>query len=80
VFTCPADRDTQIEKFLARANTCHVNKSLTSNVDHMRDAELLSHRLPVPFCTVKVTIQVLGVSFVTVGAAGSTLGTCLLRR
>ena len=27
-----------------------------------------------------VTIQVLGVSFVTVGAAGSTLGTCLLRR
>src|SRR5674476_145011 len=25
-----------------------------------------------------VTIQVLGVSFVTVGAAGSTLGTCLL--
>lgn len=27
-----------------------------------------------------VTIQVLGVSFVTVGAAGSTLDTCLLRR
>ena len=27
-----------------------------------------------------VTIQVLGVSFVTVGAAGSTFGTCLLRR
>ena len=27
-----------------------------------------------------VTVQVLGVSFVTVGAAGSTLGTCLLRR
>ena len=27
-----------------------------------------------------VTIQVLGVSFVTVGAAGSTLRTCLLRR
>jgi len=27
-----------------------------------------------------VTIQALGVSFVTVGAAGSTLGTCLLRR
>ena len=34
----------------------------------------------VTFETSSVTIQVLGVSFVTVGAAGSTLGTCLLRR
>jgi len=34
----------------------------------------------IRFVNRQVTIQVLGVSFVTVGAAGSTLGTCLLRR
>jgi diadenosine tetraphosphate (Ap4A) HIT family hydrolase len=37
------------------------------------------HLLP-RYPNTPVTIQVLGVSFVTVGAAGSTLGTCLLRR
>ena len=54
----------------------------TLNVGGLIPDEEVLEAVDASYATVAklVTIQVLGVSFVTVGAAGSTLDTCLLRR